>query len=94
MPTVNDSDHWRKRAAEMRALSVTMNDLEAAVIMLRLADDYEELAERADTRSNGNIPRVRKWTHRAATCSNSKMARSSASTATQRGRLSLLSSGF
>ena len=39
------------------------------------------------------LPRVRKWTHRAATCSNSKTARSNASTATQRGRSSLLSSG-
>ena len=38
-------------------------------------------------------PRVRKWTHRAAMCSNSKVARSNASTATQRGRSSLLSSG-
>jgi hypothetical protein len=38
-------------------------------------------------------PRVSAWTHRAATCSNSKTARSNASTATQRGRSSLLSSG-
>jgi hypothetical protein len=56
MSTVNDSKNWRKRAAEMRALSATMNDLEAAVIVLRLADDYDQLAERADTRSNGNVP--------------------------------------
>jgi len=39
------------------------------------------------------LPRVSKWTPRAATCSNSKTARSSASTATRRGRSSLLSSG-
>jgi hypothetical protein len=38
-------------------------------------------------------PRVSKWTRRAATCSNSKTARSNASTATQRGPSSLLSSG-
>jgi hypothetical protein len=38
-------------------------------------------------------PRVGKWTPRAATCSNSKTARSSASTATRRGRSFLLSSG-
>src|SRR6476646_7122914 len=36
---------------------------------------------------------VSKWTHRAATCSNSKTARSNASIATQKGRSSLLSSG-
>jgi hypothetical protein len=39
------------------------------------------------------LPRVSEWTHRAVMCSNSKTARSSASTATQRGRSSLLSSG-
>jgi len=39
------------------------------------------------------LPQVSKWTHRAATCSNSKTARSNASTATQRGQSSLLSSG-
>jgi SnoaL-like domain len=38
-------------------------------------------------------PRVSKWTPHAATCSNSKTARSKASTATQRGRSFLLSSG-
>ena len=42
----------------------------------------------------GELPATgSKWTHRAATCSNSKTARSNASTATQRGRSSLLSSG-
>src|SRR6201981_3088184 len=40
------------------------------------------------------LPRVSKWTPRAATCSNSKTARSNASTATQRGRSSLLSLEF
>ena len=39
------------------------------------------------------LPRVSKWTHRVATCLNSKTARSNASIATQRGRSSLLSSG-
>jgi hypothetical protein len=43
--------------------------------------------------SASSLPRVSKWTHRAATCSNSKTARSNASTATQRGRSFLLSSG-
>jgi hypothetical protein len=38
-------------------------------------------------------PGVSKWTPHAATCSNSKTARSNASTATQRGRSFLLSSG-
>ena len=39
------------------------------------------------------VPRASTWTHRTATCSSSKTARSNASTATPRGRSSLLSSG-
>jgi hypothetical protein len=50
---VNDSKHWRDRAAQMRALSEMMKDIDAATIMLRLADDYDILADRADARSNG-----------------------------------------
>jgi hypothetical protein len=34
---VNDSRYWRDRAAEMRALSDMMSDIDAAAIMLRLA---------------------------------------------------------
>jgi len=41
---VNDSKHWRDRAAQMRALSEMMKDIDAATIMLRLADDYDMLA--------------------------------------------------
>jgi hypothetical protein len=40
-----------------------------------------------------SLPRVSKWTPRAATCSNSKTARSNASTATRRVRSFLPSSG-
>ena len=53
---VNDSKHWRDRAAEMRVLGDMMKDPEAVTIMLRLADDYDRLAERADVRSNGGAP--------------------------------------
>src|SRR5262245_37772316 len=53
---VNDSKHWRDRAAEMRALSDMMKDVQAVAMMQRLADDYDKLAERADIRSNGGVP--------------------------------------
>jgi hypothetical protein len=44
---INDPQHWRDRAAEMRALAETMNDAETIAIMNRLADDYDKLADRA-----------------------------------------------
>jgi hypothetical protein len=48
---INDSKHWRDRAAEMRVLSTTMHDVETITIMLRLADDYDILADRAEARA-------------------------------------------
>ena len=53
---VNDSKHWRDRATGMRVLSAMMEDVDAAAILLRLADDYDKLAERADIRRNGGVP--------------------------------------
>ena len=53
----NKPQHWRVRAAEMRTLSETTKDVEAAAAMLRLADVYDRLADRAEMRSNGVPPR-------------------------------------
>ena len=52
---VNDVNHWRDRAAEMRILSRMVKDIEAQANMARLADDYDKLAERAEQRSNGEV---------------------------------------
>jgi hypothetical protein len=48
---INDSKHWRNRAAEMRVLSNTMKDPEVVATMLRLANDYDRLADRTPTAS-------------------------------------------
>ena len=43
----NDPEHWRERAAQMRALALTMKDPEIIILMTDLAADYEKLADRA-----------------------------------------------
>jgi hypothetical protein len=49
---LNDAQHWRDRAAEMRALSAEMKDFEARTLMLKLANDYDKLADRAEERGS------------------------------------------
>jgi hypothetical protein len=41
----------------MRALSETMKDVQARAMMLRLANDYAKLADRAEARSDGRPPK-------------------------------------
>jgi hypothetical protein len=53
----NDPQHWRDRAAQMRALAVKMAGSEAAILINDLAADYEKLAERAEVKANGKKPR-------------------------------------
>ena len=45
--------HWLHRAEEMRALADDMKDDTAKQSLLRLAEEYEELAKRAEVRSTG-----------------------------------------
>jgi hypothetical protein len=40
MPFRYNPNHWRERAAHMRALAVATQDGEAAALMLKLAEDY------------------------------------------------------
>ncbi len=48
--SINDPEHWRDRAAEMRALAESMQETDTIAIMRRLADDYDKLADRAALR--------------------------------------------
>jgi hypothetical protein len=53
---INDPAHWRQRAEEARALAGQLNDLDAKIAMLRIADEYERLAKRASARVAGRDP--------------------------------------
>lgn len=44
---LNNSKRWYDRAAEMRVLSDEMRDDEARRMMLKLAEDYDTLGDRA-----------------------------------------------
>jgi hypothetical protein len=46
----NDPQHWRGRAAQMRALALTMTGAQVGVLLTDLAADYDKLAERAAIR--------------------------------------------
>jgi len=50
---INDPDHWRQRAAEMRALANDMKESSARETMLRIAADYDKLVARAMLRTDG-----------------------------------------
>ena len=49
--SVDDPKHWRDRAREMRALLDELTDGEIRATILRLADDYDRLAARAEERA-------------------------------------------
>ena len=49
---VNNSKDLRERAAEMRASSKELKDNNTATVILRLADLYDRLADRAEARSD------------------------------------------
>ena len=46
----NNAKHWRDRADTMRALASSANDEISKQMMLRIAEDYEKRALRAELR--------------------------------------------
>jgi hypothetical protein len=53
---INDPAHWRERALEARILAGQIDDPNAKSAMLRIADEYEHLAKRAEQRAIGQLP--------------------------------------
>jgi hypothetical protein len=48
----NDPRHWRERGEEMRRIAEGIDDAKSRQIMLKIADEYDKLAARAENRSN------------------------------------------
>jgi hypothetical protein len=54
---LNDPRHWRDRGEEARTRANQLDDPESKSAMLRIADDYELLAERVEARASGHSPK-------------------------------------
>jgi len=50
-PHFDDPEHWHRRAEEVRVLAEQMNTERTRKMMLKIADDYDDLAVRAAVRS-------------------------------------------
>ena len=51
---INDPEHWLERAEQMRTLADELDDEQVKETMLRIANDYGRLAERAEQRTKGS----------------------------------------
>jgi hypothetical protein len=53
MSALKSPEYWHSCAARMRSMAEHMIDLESKAKMLRIADNYEFLARRAEARLKG-----------------------------------------
>jgi hypothetical protein len=51
---LDDHTHWRARAEEARRLAAEMTDVVSRTMMLNVAEDYDNVANRAELRHRGN----------------------------------------
>jgi hypothetical protein len=56
--TWDDPKHWRERGEQLRTLAEGVNGADAKEQLLKLADDYERLASRAEERTNGETAKL------------------------------------
>jgi hypothetical protein len=56
---LEDPEHWRQRAEESRTLAEQLTEPAAKATMLRIAADYDRLAEQARLRALSAGPRRR-----------------------------------
>ncbi len=64
---INDPKHWRHRAKEMRALAEGITDAKTRRTMNRLAEGWDQLADRAEGRAAKNRKPARSGFRRLVT---------------------------
>jgi hypothetical protein len=53
---LDNAQHWRRREEETRTLAEAMYNEETKARLLKIADEYARLAERAEQRLNDIVP--------------------------------------
>lgn len=49
----DNAGHWRERSEEIRLLGEDIKDPQTRAAILKIAEDYEKLAKRAEIRTHG-----------------------------------------